>query len=188
LNPRHRYLGFKVRHATNAPPTHSNLMIYEYLMHLIIGLIYNFDLDGKLNLQDEINPYTLLTLNPCWKKYFFRIVVPEIKSLVSYLGRRGVFSVSEGLKVAYVSGTEGEKDSATRFTAADVVRVRDSCVKGQPSYRGVDVLLTSQWPQGVTQRDDKTVSTPPTRGGPADSSVSQIFWQRTYHSIIFHIN
>lgn len=66
--------------------------------------------------------------------------------------------MSEGLKVAYVSGTEGDRDAATRFTAADVVRVRDSCIKGQPSYRGVDVLLTSQWPQGVTQRDEKTVS------------------------------
>ncbi|XP_054278247.1 CWF19-like protein 1 [Macrosteles quadrilineatus] len=89
-------------------------------------------------------------------RFYPEINGSELAPNISYLGRRGVFSVSEGLKVAYVSGTEGDRDAATRFTAADVVRVRDSCVKGQPSYRGVDVLLTSQWPQGVTQRDEKT--------------------------------
>lgn len=74
------------------------------------------------------------------------------------LGKRGVFSTSGGLKLAYVSGVESSESSPCGFTAADVVRVRDSCIKGQPSYRGIDILLTSQWPQGVTQRDDKCVS------------------------------
>lgn len=73
-------------------------------------------------------------------------------------GKRGVFSTSGGLKLAYVSGVESSESSPCGFTAADVVRVRDSCIKGQPSYRGIDILLTSQWPQGVTQRDEKCVS------------------------------
>lgn len=61
--------------------------------------------------------------------------------------------------MAYVSGKEGAESSECCFTAADVTRVRDSCVRGQPSYRGVDILLTCQWPHGVTRGDNKTVST-----------------------------
>uniref|UniRef100_A0A1B6J3M2 Cwf19-like C-terminal domain-containing protein n=1 Tax=Homalodisca liturata TaxID=320908 RepID=A0A1B6J3M2_9HEMI len=78
----------------------------------------------------------------------------ELAPNISYLGKRGVFSTSGGLKLAYVSGLEDSDSSACSFTAADVTRVRDSCIKGQPSYRGIDILLTSQWPQGVLQRDE----------------------------------
>lgn len=65
---------------------------------------------------------------------------------------------SGGLKVAYVSGSESGESSACGLTAADVTRVRDSCVRGQPSYRGVDILITSEWPQDITRLDDKAVS------------------------------
>ncbi|XP_059486159.1 CWF19-like protein 1 [Neocloeon triangulifer] len=72
----------------------------------------------------------------------------ELCPNVNYLGKRGLFSSSEGLKIAYLSGKEGAKSDSCTFTAEDVSAVRDSCLRNQSNYKGVDILLTSQWPQG----------------------------------------
>lgn len=85
----------------------------------------------------------------------------ELAPNINYLGKRGVFSASSGLKICYVSGIEGKSPGDCYFTATDVTRVRDSCIKGQPSYRGVDILLTSAWPAGVARLDPKAMDRPP---------------------------
>lgn len=81
----------------------------------------------------------------------------EICQNLTYLGKRGLYSAGSGLKIAYVSGVEKGQDSslneAIHLTENDVVSVRNSCMKGQPSFRGIDILLTSQWPQDVTKFD-----------------------------------
>lgn len=59
--------------------------------------------------------------------------------------------------MAYLSGVEGKESGDYIFTAADATRVRDLCVKGQPSYVGIDILLTSTWPQGISRMDNKLV-------------------------------
>ncbi|XP_055610730.1 CWF19-like protein 1 homolog [Uranotaenia lowii] len=77
---------------------------------------------------------------------------------LSLLGKRGIFTTSSGLKIAYVSGVEaGQSDTNGsvpdwKFTREDVVTVRDSCLAGKSNmgdYRGVDLLLTSQWPEAI---------------------------------------
>lgn len=85
----------------------------------------------------------------------------ELASNINYLGKRGLFTTSSGLKICYVSGVEGTSPGDCTFTAADVTKVRESCVRGQPSYRGVDILLTSAWPSGVTRLDPKAMDRPP---------------------------
>lgn len=73
-------------------------------------------------------------------------------------GKRGLYTISSGIKIAYVSGLEavdGEK-SDWSFDTEDVKAVRNSCFINKTSmgeYRGIDILLTSQWPFGV---EDKT--------------------------------
>lgn len=69
------------------------------------------------------------------------------------LGRRGLYTGSSGLTVAYLSGIEtsssGESGTSdTRFTAVDIDDLRQSLI-GIGQFRGVDLLLTSQWPRGV---------------------------------------
>ncbi|XP_049831273.1 CWF19-like protein 1 [Schistocerca gregaria] len=85
----------------------------------------------------------------------------ELCPNVSYIGRRGLFSAMSGLKLAYVGGTEAETDEKPRgynFTKADVTSVRDVCLRGKPSFRGIDILATSSWPKDVTRLgQDKTV-------------------------------
>nr|CAD7262190.1 unnamed protein product [Timema shepardi] len=76
----------------------------------------------------------------------------ELAPNVSYLGKRGLFTTSSGLKIAYVSGIEtNSKESPQEhtFVEADVASVRDICYKGRPSFRGVDILVTSVWPKDI---------------------------------------
>uniref|UniRef100_A0A0C9RHR7 Cwf19l1 protein n=1 Tax=Fopius arisanus TaxID=64838 RepID=A0A0C9RHR7_9HYME len=83
----------------------------------------------------------------------------EICQNLTYLGKRGLYSAGSGLKIAYISGVQTLQESSTveaiNFTESDVISVRNSCLKGQPSFRGIDILLTSQWPTDVTKFDPK---------------------------------
>lgn len=81
----------------------------------------------------------------------------EICPNLTYLGRRGLYSADSGLKIAYISGIE-KRDNKNLpkdiiLTENDVVSVRNACLKGQPSFRGVDILMSSQWPSDVTRYD-----------------------------------
>ncbi|KAL6267642.1 hypothetical protein P5V15_000716 [Pogonomyrmex californicus] len=74
---------------------------------------------------------------------------------LTYLGKRGLYTTSSGLKIVYLSGIEkvSMENKAIHFDEHDVVSVRNSCLKGQPSFRGVDILLTSPWPEGIINLD-----------------------------------
>nr|XP_019536953.2 CWF19-like protein 1 homolog [Aedes albopictus] len=90
-------------------------------------------------------------------KFYKDIPEDDICPNLSYLGKRGIYATSSGLKIAYVSGTEAEGDNPRtvpewKFTKEDVMAVRDSCFASKSNmgdYRGVDLLLTSQWPSGM---------------------------------------
>lgn len=84
--------------------------------------------------------------------------IPESGELcpnLTYLGARGLYTVSSGIKIAYVSGVEssdGKCDQLHLFDEASVRSVRSSCLASKTSageYRGIDILVTSQWPEGV---------------------------------------
>lgn len=71
------------------------------------------------------------------------------------VGKRGIYNTSGGLKIAYLSGIQasGVKTKCFEFNKEDVIGLRDMCLRGQPNFRGVDVLLTSQWPKNVYNLD-----------------------------------
>lgn len=78
----------------------------------------------------------------------------ELCPNISYLGKRGVFTTSNGLRIAYISGkSDGLSDCS--FSESDVTCVRDVCLKGQANFKGVDVLVTSSWPQDISKFHDK---------------------------------
>lgn len=76
----------------------------------------------------------------------------EICTNLTYLGEYGQYTSSSGLKIVYLSGVQKIADDPKECTFDDkaVSAVRNVCLKGCPSFRGVDILLTSQWPEGVT--------------------------------------
>ncbi|XP_018563019.1 CWF19-like protein 1 homolog isoform X2 [Anoplophora glabripennis] len=74
----------------------------------------------------------------------------ELCDNVYYLGKRGVYTDSKGVKIAYLSGIfETNIETPWTYNAKDVSGLCDACVRGNPSFRGVDILLTSQWPAGI---------------------------------------
>lgn len=79
-------------------------------------------------------------------------------------GRRGLYTGSSGLTVAYLSGIETSSGGGrevvrddTHFTAVDVDDLRQS-LTGVGQFRGVDLLLTSQWPRGIVKYATAAVS------------------------------
>lgn len=66
------------------------------------------------------------------------------------VGRKGRYIESAGLQIAYLSGIEGpgERGEAHTFGSQDVSDLM-SPVVNDSRYKGVDILLTCQWPKGV---------------------------------------
>ncbi|XP_051889844.1 CWF19-like protein 1 [Pristis pectinata] len=83
-------------------------------------------------------------------KYFPTIDGCELAENITYLGRKGIFTGASGLQVAYLSGTEAQNDPAPAycFTSNDVTTLKTS-LTASSKFKGVDILLTSQWPKGV---------------------------------------
>ena len=79
----------------------------------------------------------------------------EICQNLTYLGKRGLYTASSGLKIAYISGTENNslEMKPTCFNENDVMSIKQACLKGQPSFRGIDILMTSPWPAYITNLD-----------------------------------
>ncbi|XP_074554396.1 CWF19-like protein 1 [Halichoeres trimaculatus] len=74
----------------------------------------------------------------------------ELAENITYLGRRGVFTGVSGLQIAYVSGQEAQQEPAPAhcFTPKDLSALV-APLTSSSKFRGVDILLTSQWPRGV---------------------------------------
>ncbi|XP_043926950.1 CWF19-like protein 1 isoform X1 [Protopterus annectens] len=83
-------------------------------------------------------------------KYFPDVDGCELAENITYLGRKGVFTGASGLQLAYLSGVESQQQPAPAycFTIKDVKSLMTPLVSNS-KFRGVDILLTSQWPKGV---------------------------------------
>lgn len=95
-------------------------------------------------------------------KYFENLNDGEICPNLTYLGRRGLYTVSTGLKIAYVSGMESkdaESNSISHFKADDVKSVATACLASNNTagdYRGIDILISSQWPTGPQENQSNS--------------------------------
>ncbi|XP_070532625.1 CWF19-like protein 1 [Ptychodera flava] len=77
----------------------------------------------------------------------------ELAHNITFLGKKGVFSSTSGLQVAYVSGKEqpsGLDKKHYHFNDDDITSLIESLTSNS-AFKGVDVLLTSAWPKGVSQ-------------------------------------
>ena len=61
-----------------------------------------------------------------------------------------MYTTGSGLQIAYLSGREsGDSLDDTHFSHHDLEALKVICKMSDSKYKGVDVLLTSQWPHGV---------------------------------------
>lgn len=74
----------------------------------------------------------------------------DICDNVTYLGKKGTYNGSSGLTIAYLSGTESSdgKSGEIHFSQQDVSSLLLP-IATDNKFQGVDILITSQWPQGV---------------------------------------
>lgn len=73
----------------------------------------------------------------------------ELCENVTYLGKKGLYTGSSGLQLAYLSGRESEIISDdTSFVGVDAATLTGP-VKNDTKFKGIDILITSQWPKGV---------------------------------------
>ncbi|ESP05130.1 hypothetical protein LOTGIDRAFT_227825 [Lottia gigantea] len=65
-------------------------------------------------------------------------------------GKRGRYTTSSGLQIAYLSGLESstEEGDKSHFTHKDTCSLVLPVIS-DPNYIGIDILITSQWPRGV---------------------------------------
>ncbi|GAB1609733.1 CWF19-like protein 1 [Argonauta hians] len=104
---------------------------------------------NKILAGEMTVPITVLILGPnqgCHASYY-----PEgggeLYENIVYLGKQGVFTTSTGLQIAYLSGIPSSNE-IYGFTKNDVNDLLES-VTSSKGFKGVDVLITSQWPKGV---------------------------------------
>jgi hypothetical protein len=69
-----------------------------------------------------------------------------------------VYTDSKGLRIAYVSGIASKESSDFEYSSKDVMELYNACVRGNASFRGVDVLLTSQWPTDAMRHDSTKIN------------------------------
>ncbi|XP_068611395.1 CWF19-like protein 1 [Brachionichthys hirsutus] len=105
----------------------------------------------------------------------------ELADNITYLGRRGVFTGASGLQIAYVSGQEARQDPAPAhcFTSKDLAALT-APLAGSPKFRGVDILLTSQWPRGVCRYGNNPEVTTKSCGSGAVATLAEKLKPR-YH-------
>ena len=70
-----------------------------------------------------------------------------------YLGKQGSFTTREGLKIAYLSGLQSNdlgNAGDCNYSPANLQALEANLGWGDPRYQGVDILLTADWPKGIT--------------------------------------
>lgn len=70
------------------------------------------------------------------------------------IGKDGVFTTSDGLKIGYISGiqSDGNKENEMHtFSYDSLVQFKDSCIRA--GITSLDVLLTSPWPLDVRNKE-----------------------------------
>ncbi|TRZ03862.1 hypothetical protein DNTS_000495 [Danionella cerebrum] len=99
-----------------------------------------------------IHTYILGAASQETTKYFPNSDGCELAENITCLGRRGIFTGASGLQIAYVSGREALQEPAPShcFSPKDITTLAAPLLSGS-KFRGVDILLTSQWPRGIWQ-------------------------------------
>ncbi|XP_028663995.1 CWF19-like protein 1 isoform X1 [Erpetoichthys calabaricus] len=104
----------------------------------------------------------------------------ELAEKIIYLGRKGLFTAVSGFQVAYLSGRESCQEPAPAycFTPKDVEALMAPLLSSQ--YKGIDVLLTSEWPKGIARYGNSPGFDCHSHGSVSVANIAQMLKPR-YH-------
>ena len=112
----------------------------------------------------------------------------EVCPNLTFLGKQGVLKTKRGLTIAYLGGVayqEGldspdlvQDECSHVYTRADVASLVTKAADG--AFRGVDVLLTFEWPRDISKRANATELKVPPGGSTAVAEVARDLRPR-YH-------
>ena len=119
---------------------------------LIPGQVIGDNVETWLGLRDgtytiDVPTYILGATDEAHSAYFAHIADGEVTDNVTYLGRRGIYTTTSGLSIAYISGVfgDGSSNKPHCYTESDL-----NILHAQSGIMaGVDVLLTNEWPADV---------------------------------------
>ncbi|KAF2899890.1 hypothetical protein ILUMI_06297 [Ignelater luminosus] len=111
----------------------------------------------KLQIKKVAIPTYILGPNKEEHVHLYPEEGSELCPNVHYLGKRGLYTNSNSLKIAYISGIAKNNSTNDTYTynIEDAVALRDVCRRGNSNFKGVDILITSQWPNDVMKFDTK---------------------------------
>ncbi|RMX57648.1 hypothetical protein pdam_00015893 [Pocillopora damicornis] len=91
----------------------------------------------------------------------------ELCENVTYLGRKGILKTKSGLQIAYLSGLEKSEapEEGCHFVADDVMSLESLCQ--DESFKGLDILISSSWPKGVSNFANQPERVDPEKNGSA---------------------
>lgn len=91
----------------------------------------------------------------------------ELCENVTYLGRKGILKTKSGLQIAYLSGLEKSEapEEGCHFIADDVMSLESQCQ--DESFKGLDILISSSWPKGVSNFANQPERVDPEKNGSA---------------------
>nr|CDQ04005.1 Bm3412 [Brugia malayi] len=93
-----------------------------------------------------ISTYILGSCCPSTSQFYPKDGI-EFFANLTYLGKRGILNTTGGLQVAYLSGIEGTQDLPYQKDVNELL----TFVKASTGYLGLDLLLTSMWPAGISK-------------------------------------
>lgn len=98
--------------------------------------------------------YTLGPNKVQHEKYFKNLKDQQLAPNIYYLGKDGIFTTSDGLKIGYISGIQnnsGKENEMHTFNYDSLSQFRDSCIRAGST--SLDVLLTSPWPLDIRNKE-----------------------------------
>ncbi|CAI4231518.1 unnamed protein product [Auanema sp. JU1783] len=130
---------------------------------LCVGEFFGLDQEANEEVVNGVIDFPIPTyvLGPCRQEtcYIYPEESVEFSSSLTFLGKRGILNTASGLQIAYLSGVEGREGLNYQFSKSEVQDLLIP-VKTQSGFLGVDILLTSVWPEGVATHAHNTPSKP----------------------------
>ena len=151
---------------------------------LIPGQVIGPDVGSWLSLRDgtyqlDVPTYILGATEEAHSQYFQHIVDGEVTENVTYLGRRGVYTTTNGLSLAYISGVfgGGVSNKPHCYTESDL-----NILKAQSGVlNGIDILITNEWTADIIKYVKKPDGKVPS-GNPYLSNLANTIKPR-YHFV-----
>lgn len=98
--------------------------------------------------------YTLGPNKKQHEKYFKNLKDQQLAPNIYYLGKDGIFTTSDGLKIGYISGIQNNSSKENEihtFNYDSLSQFKDSCIRA--GNTSLDILLTSPWPLDIRNKE-----------------------------------